>query len=384
MKVTEIPSVLDFALQMQQSGNVFVPMFTGDAGIGKSEISQQWAKEQQKRNPDFGFIDLRSAFLEPPDVVGLPFKHQGEDGVLRMSYAIPDFWPSKGEGLLLLEEPNRGMLATMNAFMQLLTDRKVHGYTLPEGWIIAACINPESKGYDVSTMDPALKNRFVEFKVEYDHKTALEYMRKSEWNELVVGFVNSDLWNFKTIEEVKDGEVYVSPRSLSKLNMLQNGKDSGKLSEDVFYNGVVATLGSIAKDYNSFINDNKPITLADILADKKGSLKKLEEMSKSDHRTDNIRLTIDSVKQGMYDGKIDEHLYFEVLSKVHSEDLVIESVKSVWLEKKCLTLKDDQKSIKHSRVGQWLDTIKEAKRVKEILISLKPKAQEYVDNASNK
>src|ERR1017187_4399505 len=88
----------------------FIPLFTGEAGLGKSQIVQQWVKKQQLRNPNFIFVDLRIAYMEAPDMIGLPENEITSDGARITCHYQPDFWPRdpKAEGLILFEEPNRG------------------------------------------------------------------------------------------------------------------------------------------------------------------------------------------------------------------------------------------------------------------------------------
>jgi len=61
MKPSEIMPVLDIAKKVNDMGKRFNPLFIGPPGIGKSQIVQQWCKEN-----GYGFIDLRLAFFEAP------------------------------------------------------------------------------------------------------------------------------------------------------------------------------------------------------------------------------------------------------------------------------------------------------------------------------
>ena len=128
--------ILDVAMQIRKNGDVFNPLFVGPPGVGKSQIVQQWAKKN-----NLPFIDLRAAYLEAPDLIGFPSIETKSNNKKVTVHNIPEFWPEEGTtGVMLLEEPNRGTTSVLNTFMQLLTDRKVHKYTLPEGWIIVGCI----------------------------------------------------------------------------------------------------------------------------------------------------------------------------------------------------------------------------------------------------
>lgn len=369
MKPSQIKEVLDLAKKLQNEGKKFVPLFTGDAGLGKSEVCQAWVKDQQVTNPEFGFIDLRLAYMEPQDFLGLPLEYTDSKNVTRTRYATPSVWPDNGQGLILLEEVNRGMLATMNGTMQLLTDGKVNDYVLPKGWIVAAAINPESAGYDVNNMDAALKNRFTEFRVDYDHKGFVKYMRSNNWSEEVISYVEG-YWNYKSINEIADGEVYVSPRSWSKVNYIQESFNEGLISDDLFFQGITSALGSgVGKSYYAHVNDNKPILLKDILANKKKALKKLNDMSKEKMRTDNVKITVDSVVEAFKAGEIKTDLLLEVLSAIETEDLVYDGTFRAY---EALQQNSDS-TVKYESLKEWLDSSKKGTRVTEILRSIRDK-----------
>ena len=296
MKPQTIATVLDTALEARRLGEIFNPLFTGDAGLGKSFIAQSWVHKQQLRNPDFGFLDLRIAYLEQPDFVGWP-KEVEVNGKWRTIHCLPSFWPTEGEGLLLLEEPNRGTTGTMNCLMQILTDRKVLDYPLPPGWIIAGCINPDSSEYDVNTMDTALKDRFVEFEIEFDHISFLTYINQENWHESVQLFVGSGIWKFKSPAELgKDGK-YISPRTWAKVNAAEkcNIQNNRALHRIV----VCSILGKdIGNEYHKFRFEQSPVTASDLLNDYEAAIKKLKLQSDPDtYQGDMIAATIESIEK---------------------------------------------------------------------------------------
>lgn len=299
MKPSNIFAVLDLALEARKNGKVFNPLFTGEAGLGKSQIVQQWVELQRKRNPNFGFLDLRIAYMEAPDLIGFPETEADDDGLIRTKHRLPEFWPTDetSEGLILLEEPNRGTTGVMNCLMQLLTDRKVHNYQLPNGWLIAGCINPDSSEYDVNTMDAALKDRFEEFEVEYDHITFCEYMESNNWHESIQMFVNSGIWTYKTPKELGKGGKYISPRTWSKVN----AAELSGLSKNRQLHRIVVTsiLGKdIGNEYHKFCFDSAPVTAQDILRDKEAALKRLKDLcSTSKYQGDMVAATVESIEK---------------------------------------------------------------------------------------
>jgi hypothetical protein len=301
----KIPEILDLAKKAREEGYTFNPMFVSDAGLGKSSIIQQWVKEQQKTDPNFGFIDCRIAYYEGPDFVGFPSEKE-VDGLLRMIHALPEMWPTKGAGLLLFEEPNRGTTMVLNCLMQVLTDRKIgHKYKLPEGWIIAAAINPEGAKYDVSAMDTALRDRFEEFQVEYSYQGFMNHIEKTGWHPRIVTYIKSGQWVYKTPDAVaKDGK-YLSPRTWSKMNAAEMAGASDHPSKQQMHRVICQSiLGKhIGNEYWKSCWDDAPVLAADVLADKTKALKKLEKQAKAGdtYAGDKIAQTVESII-GSYGG----------------------------------------------------------------------------------
>lgn len=328
MKPSNIFAVLDLAYEAKKLGKMINPMFTGEAGLGKSEITQQWVKKMKEKNPKFGFVDLRIAYMEAPDLIGFPETEKKGD-LVRTCHRLPEFWPTEGEGLILLEEPNRGTTGVMNCLMQALTDMKVHNYEVPPGWIFAACINPDSAEYDVNTMDAALKDRFVEFEVEYDHMSFVDYIDKNNWAESLVMFINSGIWTYKTTKEIgKDGK-YISPRTLSKVNA---GELAGLKNDRRLHRIYVqSVLGKdIGNEYHKFCYDSAPVTAQDVLKDKKAALKRLEDQSDPQkYQGDMIASTVESItkhygglKKDCKPDQIDEDTMAEIAKIIPADHAV--------------------------------------------------------------
>ncbi len=329
MKPSLIPQILDLAQAARRNGHVFNPLFVSHAGLGKSEICQTWVRDQQKKDPKFGFLDLRIAYLEAPDVVGMLDVIKDSDGTVRSSHCLPDFWPTEGSGLILLEEPNRASSSVMNTLMQLLTDRKVHKYTLPPGWMIAACINPETSEYDVNTMDAALKDRFEIFQVEFDHLAFAEFIESRDWHEPLVRFVNSGLWIYKTPDTVSAESSYVSPRTWSKVNTAEKaGVGQDRMLHRLMSSAVLGK--DIGRAYHEFCYEQAPVTAQDLLKNKKEAMARLKEHSNKDkYQGDMIAATVESISKH-YGGdpktcpadKVDEDLMAEVAQTIPSDQAV--------------------------------------------------------------
>lgn len=333
MKPSHISTIMDTALEARRKDEVFNPLFTGEAGLGKSQIVQQWVKEQKKRNPAFGFLDLRIAYMEAPDLIGVVKEEKDANGRFRTIHCLPSFWPTEGEGLILLEEPNRGTTGVMNCLMQLLTDRKVHEYELPPGWIVAACINPDSSEYDVNAMDRALKDRFEDFEIEYDTMTFLEFMDKQDWSASIQRFIGDAIWMYKTSQELGQNGKYISPRTWSKVNAAE--KAGIRKNRQLHRIVVSSILGKdIGNEYHKYCYDQAPVTASDLIKDEKAALAKLREHSDpNNYKGDMISATIDSITKA-YGGlaanckpdQISEETMVQV-AKIIPKDLSVQLIK---------------------------------------------------------
>lgn len=295
MNQNDIPKLLDASVHARRKGEKLWFLFTGEAGIGKSEIIQKWAKDQ---GDGFQFVDIRLAYMEGPDMVGLTYIVGGAT-----YHAIPEFWPKKGRGIILFEELNRGHPMTQNAVMQILTDLKVGRHTIPDDFIIAAVVNP-TDGYSVSDIDPALRNRFVEIPVQFSKQHFIEFATQSGWSERLVSFL-SLCWEFKSISEIKEG-VYISPRSLEKLNIVDKLYQEGLVEESVWRAVADSVLGPCYfSSFIAFCGNDRPVFVDDIISNKKLSLERLKNITKSvPYRGDLVHTSLSSITKGLEDGKI--------------------------------------------------------------------------------
>jgi hypothetical protein len=344
MKPIRILDTLILAYKAGKNGQQFNPLFTGDAGLGKSDVCKLFVEIMRTKgfpehgidkNPNYGFIDLRAAYMEAPDFIGFPESEKDKNGLSRTVHNIPEFWPTDpdSEGIILLEEPNRGTTGVMNCMMQLLTDNKVHKMELPKGWMKAGAINPDTAEYDVNAMDAALKNRFVPYEIEFDFVSFSDYIAKKNWDSSVQSFINSGAWVYKGTAQLADGATYISPRTWSQVNAAEK---AGLRNDRILHSETVrAILGrDIGNEYHKFCYDEAPVTAKDLIDDFKGAMKRLEKQSDpSTYKGDMIAVTVESITQNYScqlkdkDGKVGEETMAAV-AKVIPADQAINLIKA--------------------------------------------------------
>ena len=190
-----------------------VPVFLwGPPGIGKSSIVAQIAKEAE-----MGFIDLRLSLLDPTDLRGIPFFNTIKETAL---WAPPSFLPDgKVErGILFLDELNTAAPMVQASAYQLILDRKIGEYTLPEGWAIVAAGNRESDRGVVFRMAAPLANRFVHLEMEVSVDDWKTWALKTEIHPAIIAFIShrpDTLFNFGN---GNDSRSFATPRTWQYVN----------------------------------------------------------------------------------------------------------------------------------------------------------------------
>lgn len=174
MKPSQLAAALRSMIEIRQ------PCFVwGPPGIGKSQIVAQVAASMGRE-----ILDLRMAQLDPVDLRGLPTVVDG-----RSSWAIPDFLPRGGTGVVFLDELNRAPMMVQNAGLQFSLDFRIGEYILPPEWAIVAAGNRESDGGGVSRLISALGMRFVHLDLAIDVDEWCKWAVKADLAPETIAFI---------------------------------------------------------------------------------------------------------------------------------------------------------------------------------------------------
>ncbi|MGL4398609.1 MAG: ATP-binding protein [Luteolibacter sp.] len=154
-------------------------MIWGPPGIGKSSIVAQITAAR-----GLDFIDLRLSQLAPTDLRGLPV---ASDNVSR--WLPPDFLPRDGRGVLFLDELNLAPPTMQGMAQQLILDRRVGSYVVPEGWFIWAAGNRKEDRASVFDMPAPLANRFLHLDVEPHWESFKSHAIAAGVHEQIIAFL---------------------------------------------------------------------------------------------------------------------------------------------------------------------------------------------------
>jgi AAA domain (dynein-related subfamily) len=155
-------------------------MIWGPPGIGKSSIVAQLAKVNQLE-----FIDVRLSQLAPTDLRGLPVALEGIS-----KWYPPEFLPRSGKGILFLDEINMAPPTMQGMAQQLILDRRVGSYVVPDGWFIWAAGNRKEDRASVFDMPAPLANRFLHLQVEPDFESFKAYALETKVHEQIIAFLS--------------------------------------------------------------------------------------------------------------------------------------------------------------------------------------------------
>ena len=198
MKPVHIKESLKTLIPLKQ------PLFIwGPPGVGKSQLVAQVAEELH-----MNLIDIRAVLLDPVDLRGLPSVQDG-----KAHWAPPSFLPTEGEGVLFLDELNAAPPLVQAACYQLVRDRKVGEYTLPDGWTVIAAGNRDGDRAVTHRMPSALANRFVHLDFTVDVESWIAWAEEEGLPEEIRAFIRFRPNLLHNFDPKKNEKAFPSPRS---------------------------------------------------------------------------------------------------------------------------------------------------------------------------
>lgn len=177
MKPADLEKYLDHLVQHRLKLST---MIWGPPGIGKSSIVAQTARAHKLQ-----FIDVRLSQLAPTDLRGLPVAVKGIS-----RWYPPEFLPRSGKGVLFLDEINLAPPTMQGMAQQLILDRRVGSYVVPNGWFIWAAGNRSEDRAAVFDMPAPLANRFLHLEVQPDFDSFKNYALATNAHEHIIAFLS--------------------------------------------------------------------------------------------------------------------------------------------------------------------------------------------------
>ena len=171
-------------------------MVWGPPGIGKSDVIAQIGEAEGRP-----VIDLRLLLMEPTDIPG--------EKETELHNAI-----------LFLDEINAAPQSVQAAAYQLILNRKVGEYHLPDGVSIVAAGNRETDKAVTFRMPSALANRFVHFEMSPNFEDWEDWAIKHRLSSDVIGFLKAKPNHLFEFDPKSGDKAFATPRSWAFVSQL--------------------------------------------------------------------------------------------------------------------------------------------------------------------
>lgn len=207
------------------------PVFLwGPPGIGKSDVVAQIA--DQFNAP---MIDVRLSLWEPTDIKGIPYFDTNQN---KMVWGEPSELPDQNFAdqhenvVLFLDEMNSAAPAVQAAAYQLILNRRVGEYRLPDNVMIVAAGNRESDKGVTYRMPAPLTNRFIHIEMTTSFDDWFNWAVKNKVHQDVVGYLQFAKQDLFTFDPKSASRSFATPRTWAFVSeLLDDHLDPGTTTD---------------------------------------------------------------------------------------------------------------------------------------------------------
>ena len=234
----------------------------GAPGIGKSEIIKQIGDMY-----GYKVIDLRLAQMSEVEIGGLIYPNEDKT---KTRWLTPEILPDEARDgkktILLLDEITSCTKRVQVAAYQLILDRRIGQYTLPEGTFVIALGNREEDDGVYVELAAPLADRFeIHFiDVSYDNWKK-NYAVPNNVHPFVINYLDTKPSSLHTQSKAEGEMLFATPRSWKRVSDIL--KLDGDVNKEVIRNKIIGNIG--VHEGNMFIlfcrNSGDAITVDDFL-----------------------------------------------------------------------------------------------------------------------
>lgn len=255
MKPSEVSKVIHHFAGMSKQRSLFI---WGPPGISKSSVIAQAAKDL-----GYDFIDVRLSQMDPTDLRGIPHPATEIDAngkeVSGMRWSAPLVLPRdpKAKAFILLDEFNSAAPSVQAGAYQLILDRKLGEYTVPENCVLIAAGNRETDRGITFRMPSPIANRFIHVEMRHDFEDWQRWALGANVDSAVVGFLSAFKNQLFDFDANSASRGFATPRTWEFVSDMLPGADS--LPEMVLLGLVAGAVGDAAAaqfvEYRRLAND---------------------------------------------------------------------------------------------------------------------------------
>jgi hypothetical protein len=184
MRPSHLTAILDREFAATLAGKSTPVMVWGPPGIGKSQIVAQVAAQHS-----VPVIDIRLSQMEPTDLRGIPFR-DSDHVVWSIPALLPNVERHGSRGILFLDEITSAPPSVTAAAYQLILDRRLGEYRVPDGWAIFAAGNRHGDRGVTYAMPAPLANRFTHYDLEAHLDDWIAWAYQHDIDERVIAFLH--------------------------------------------------------------------------------------------------------------------------------------------------------------------------------------------------
>ena len=184
------------------------PFLHGSPGIGKSDIVKQVARDLGMK-----MFDLRATTIDPVDLRGVPKIVEEQDQYIA-KWAIPDFLPREEGVILFLDEMTSAPPMMQAGCYQLVLDKRIGNYKVPNNCFIIGAGNREGDKAIVHRISSALANRFSpHINLVVDKDDWIVWARNNKIHTDVIYFIHGMPQHLNTFDSSKNEKAFATPRT---------------------------------------------------------------------------------------------------------------------------------------------------------------------------
>ena len=232
----------------------------GAPGVGKSQIIRQIGRKY-----GYKVIDIRLAQMSEVEIGGLIYPNENRTKTV---WLAPDVLPNEERDgkntILLLDEITSCTKRVQVAAYQLILDRKIGQYTLPEGCFVVALGNTEDDDGVYVQLAAPLADRFEIHYIEPDFDSwKHDYALKAGVHRLVIDYLTFKPSALHTQKQQEAGSMrFATPRSWDRVSDIL--KSDSDVNNPVVASKIIGNIGEReGRQFIEYCKKHEDFTSAD-------------------------------------------------------------------------------------------------------------------------
>jgi hypothetical protein len=190
-----VAAVLKNNLKMKAEGSspatLLNPQLIGDPGIGKTESYSMAAQLVSESVKGFECRSVIVAQYDAGEMGGMPYLGEDETGNPVYKRARPDWLPSEGTGVLVLDELTQAPGACLNIVAQLANEHRIGEHELGAGWVLGFANNKLSNRANTFQIPTHLADRLMPLDVEAEAEAVIKCFNSRGYPSEMTSFLKN-------------------------------------------------------------------------------------------------------------------------------------------------------------------------------------------------